>query len=68
MTLPTLTQSPRDRAFVQDPYPFYTRARAAGSLIQWTDFNMPMATDHATVSALLRDRRFGREVPEGRRR
>ncbi|MEM8657555.1 MAG: cytochrome P450 [Pseudomonadota bacterium] len=35
-------------------------------MIHWTDFNMPMATDHATVSALLRDRRFGREVPEGR--
>ena len=28
--LPRFSQSPRDAAFVQDPYPFYERARAAG--------------------------------------
>jgi hypothetical protein len=27
-----LSQSPRDPAFVQDPYPFYDRARAIGPL------------------------------------
>ncbi|WP_179380448.1 cytochrome P450 [Jannaschia marina] len=56
-------QSPTDPAFVQDPYPFYDRLRAAGPLADWVDYEMPVASDHATVSALLRDRRFGRENP-----
>ncbi len=62
----TLTQSPTDPAFVQDPYPFYARARAAGPLAIWSDYRMPMATTHAAVSAILRDRRFGREPVEPR--
>ncbi len=65
MTLPRLAQSPRDTAFVQDPYPFYAKARALGPLVYWDDYAMPMATDYATVNAILRDRRFGREAPEG---
>ncbi|QUJ77465.1 cytochrome P450 [Sulfitobacter albidus] len=58
-----LSQSPRDPAFVQDPYPFYARARTAGPLIWWEDYAMPCAFDAATVQAVLRDRRFGREMP-----
>ena len=56
-------QSPVEPAFVQDPYPFYDRLRAAGPLAIWEDYGMPVATSHAVVSALLRDRRFGREDP-----
>lgn len=59
-----LSQSPRDPAFVQDPYPFYDRARAAGDLFLWEDYGYPCAAGHAAVSALLRDRRFGRELPD----
>jgi len=59
----TLSQSPTDPGFVQDPYPFYARARAAGPLIRWAEYDMPMATRHAVVNALLRDRRFGRAPP-----
>ena len=58
-----LCQDPTDDAFVQDPYPFYARARAAGSLVWWDDYAMPMATTQAAVSAVLKDRRFGREAP-----
>ena len=61
MALPRLSQSPTDPGFVQNPYPFYTRARAAGPLIHWTDYDMPMATTHQAVNTILRDRRFGRE-------
>jgi cytochrome P450 len=56
-----LSQSPTDPAFVQDPYPFYARARAAGPLVHWDDYGMPMATTHGAVNTILRDRRFGRE-------
>ena len=58
-----LSQSPRDPAFVQDPYPFYDRARALGPLFLWEDYGFPCAAGHAAVDALLRDRRFGRELP-----
>lgn len=58
-----LSQSPTEPAFVQDPYPLYARARAMGPLVWWEEYGMPAAFDHATVDALLRDRRFGREVP-----
>lgn len=60
----TLSQSPRDPAFVQDPYPFYDRARAAGPLFRWAEYGHPCAAGHAEVTALLKDRRFGRELPE----
>ncbi|TCS67384.1 unspecific monooxygenase [Primorskyibacter sedentarius] len=56
-------QSPTDPVFVQDPYPAYDRARAVAPLVWWTHYQMPAAMDHATVNALLRDRRFGRECP-----
>lgn len=56
-----LSQSPTDPGFVQDPYPFYARARGAGHLVWWDDYAMPMATTHAAVNTILRDRRFGRE-------
>ena len=58
-----LSQSPRDPSFVQDPYPFYDRAREAGRLFFWEDYGHPCAAGYDTVNALLRDRRFGREAP-----
>ncbi|WGH78228.1 cytochrome P450 [Jannaschia ovalis] len=58
-----LRQSPTDPGFVQDPYPFYDRLRAAGPLAIWEDYAMPGAAGRDTVDALLRDRRFGREDP-----
>ena len=61
--LPRLSQSPRDPVFVQNPYPFYDKLRAAGPLVVWDELSMPVAAGHAEVNALLRDRRFGRENP-----
>ncbi|GGE20882.1 cytochrome P450 [Primorskyibacter flagellatus] len=62
-SLPVLSQSPTDPAFVQDPYTAYARARALGPLVWWQDYAMPAAFSHDVVTALLRDRRFGREIP-----
>lgn len=59
----TLHQSPTDPGFVQNPYPFYARARAEGPLHFWADYDMPAAFSHELVQSLLRDRRFGREIP-----
>lgn len=59
----TLHQSPLDPAFVHDPYPLYDEVRAHGAPVFWQDYNMLAAFDHATVHALLRDRRLSREKP-----
>ncbi len=59
----TLSQSPTDPSFVQDPYPFYDQARKHGDLFFWTEYNMVAAVSYPAVNALLRDRRFGREIP-----
>ncbi|QDL92988.1 cytochrome P450 [Paroceanicella profunda] len=58
-------QSPRDADFIQSPWAAYDRARAGGPLVFWHDYGHACSADHATVSALLRDRRFGREAPAG---
>ncbi|MFA8385348.1 MAG: cytochrome P450 [Pelagibaca sp.] len=57
------SQSPTDPVFAQDPYQFYDRLRAAGDLAWWDEYDMPCAASHRAVHAILRDRRFGREVP-----
>ena len=55
-----LRQSPTDPEFVQDPYPFYDRARAMGDLVLWKDYALPVAVTHRAVMAVLKDRRMGR--------
>lgn len=57
----TLGQSPTDPGFVQNPYPFYERARAAGPFFHWADYNLTCTGNAAAVNAIFRDRRFGRE-------
>lgn len=59
----TLNLSPQDPDFVQNPYPAYDAARARGPVLFWQDYGMAAAFDAATVNALLRDRRLGREKP-----
>ena len=61
--IPTLSQSPTDPAFVQNPYPFYERARAAGPFFRWAEYDLICTTSNAAVTAAFRDRRFGREIP-----
>ncbi|WP_237477871.1 cytochrome P450 [Lichenibacterium dinghuense] len=55
--------SPTDPAFVADPYPSYRAIREACPLFVWEDYGHLCAADAATVDALFRDRRFGREAP-----
>ena len=63
-----LYQSPHAPDFIQNPYPFYDAARRDGPVVFWKDYGMLAAFDHATVHALLRDRRLGRAVPDSKRR
>jgi len=57
----TLQQAPTDPAFVQNPYPFYERARALGPFFYWQDYGLVSTGNAAAVNAIFRDRRFGRE-------
>ncbi|MDE3238263.1 MAG: cytochrome P450 [Paracoccaceae bacterium] len=66
--MPRIAQSPTDPAFVQNPYAFYDRARASGKIVFWEDYGLPAVTSYAAVNAILRDRRFGREIPPEKRR
>jgi cytochrome P450 len=66
--LPVFTQSPRDDAFIQDPFPAYDQLRGLGRLVWWEDYGIAMTGHYDLVSALLRDRRFGREVTHVRSR
>lgn len=59
----TLHQSPTDPGFVQNPYPFYEAARAAGPFFHWADYDLPCTGNAAAVANIFRDRRFGREAP-----
>lgn len=61
----TFKQDPRDPEFVQNPYPFYDTTRAAGPLFHWEDYGFLCSVEFDTVNAMLRDRRFGREAPDG---
>ncbi len=54
--------SPADPDFVQDPYPSYRAIRDACPTFFWEDYGHWCCADFATVDALFRDRRFGREV------
>jgi unspecific monooxygenase len=59
----SVQQNPKDPSFVQDPYPFYARLRGLGDLVRWDDYGMVCTTSYGATNAILRDRRFGREVP-----
>ena len=57
-----VTLDPRHEDFVQNPYPFYAEFREKCPVFWWTDLNHWCFATHEDVNALLRDRRFGRQI------
>ncbi|MBV8473239.1 MAG: cytochrome P450, partial [Hyphomicrobiales bacterium] len=53
---------PREPAFFNDPYPAYDAIRAAAPVFFWEDYGFWCFSGHPDVAALLRDRRFGRQI------
>ncbi len=53
---------PRDPAFYQNPYAFYDRLHASDSTFFWDEYGHWCFAGFKQVSALLRDKRFGREI------
>lgn len=62
MTITNITLDPRDPGFTADPYPAYARLRAESPVAHWPDLGVVCFSRHAEVNALLRDRRFGRQI------
>ena len=56
------TAKPRDPTFFQDPYAFYDALHAEAPAFQWADYGHWCFAGFKEVSALLRDKRFGREI------
>jgi cytochrome P450 len=53
---------PRDPGFFNDPYPAYRVIREAAPTFFWEQYGFWCFSRHSEVSALLRDRRFGRQI------
>ncbi|HVW92245.1 MAG TPA: cytochrome P450 [Devosia sp.] len=53
---------PREAAFYQNPYAFYADIHAQAPSFVWENYGHWCFTGFDEVSALLRDRRFGREI------
>ena len=52
----------RDPNFYQDPYPTYHQLQQQVPIFYWEEHDMWTFTRHEDVSAILRDRRFGRQM------
>jgi cytochrome P450 len=58
----SVSLDPRDPDFFNDPYLAYRQLRDEVPVFKWEQYGYWCFTRHADVSALLRDRRFGRQI------
>lgn len=56
------TAKPRDVAFYQNPYAFYSALHLGTPTFLWEDYGHWCFTGFKEVNGLLRDKRFGREI------
>jgi cytochrome P450 len=54
--------NPRETQFYANPYPYYDRIRTAVPIFKWEEYGHWCFARHEDVNALLRDRRFGRQI------
>ena len=57
-----LDLDPREPTFFNDPYPAYHAIRQRSPAFFWKQFGMWCFASHADVTALFRDKRFGRQI------
>lgn len=58
----SVSLDPRDPEFFNDPYSAYCRIRGAVPVFKWEQYGHWCFARHEDVSAILRDRRFGRQI------
>jgi cytochrome P450 len=54
--------NPKDPAFFQNPYPFYEQRNTSEPAFFWEEYGHWCFAGFKSVSALLRDKRFGRDI------
>jgi cytochrome P450 len=59
---PVFDLDPCDPGFVRDPYPFYAAMRDLGRVFEWRQLGHCCCGRYDDVNAILRDRRFGRQI------
>ena len=62
MNIPVYSVRPDDPEFFNNPYPHYERMRALGPAFVWKEYSRTCFAGYEAVNAILRDRRFGREI------
>ncbi len=62
--LPHISQDPCADDFVQNPYASYKNWQHQNFYF-WDNYNLIISARYEVVNTLLRDRRFGRQAPEG---
>ena|SRR5436190_2314865 len=58
----SVSLDPREIQFFDNPHPVYRRLREALPVFKWENYGYWCFARHEDVSALLRDRRFGRQI------
>jgi cytochrome P450 len=58
----SVSLDPREPKFINDPYPAYRAIRGAAPIFKWEQYGHWCFVRHEDVNALLRDRRFGRQI------
>ena len=58
----SVSLDPRDSTFYNNPYPAYHAIRDAVPVFKWEQYGYWCFARHEDVNALLRDRRFGRQI------
>ena len=58
----TVSLDPVDPAFFNNPYPAYHEIRSRVPVFRWEQYGTWCFARHEDVNALLRDRRFGRQI------
>ena len=58
----TVSLNIRDKDFYNAPYPYYEKLQQQCPMFYWEEHGLWTFVDHQSVSSILRDRRFGRQI------
>src|SRR5665811_689584 len=61
-TTRSVNLDPREAQFYADPYPTYRRLQVECPIFKWEQYGHWCFSRYEDVNALLRDRRFGRQI------
>ncbi|MDB2525185.1 cytochrome P450 [Mariniblastus sp.] len=58
----TVNLNIRNKDFYNNPYPYYKKLQQQCPMFYWQEHGLWTFVDHQSVSSILRDRRFGRQI------